>query len=119
MLFLALALTAIYAYAPANLEHIAEPRWLADISGIITKSLAAKPQAEVPAVDPIAAANVDEDLDYRIAERTKSTEGWRTFLTAHPVGPHAQLARDEMDRLAPVGTPPAPTAAQTPDSWRR
>ena len=95
---------------------MAKPRWLADISVAISASLAAKPQAEVPAVDPIAAAKVDEDLDYRIAERTKSTEGWRAFLAAHPVGPHAQSAHAELDKLAPPMTPAAPTGAQAPDT---
>jgi hypothetical protein len=117
MLFLALALPVGYAYAPPNLKDVANSRWVDDISVFITKSLAyAKPQAEVSPVDPIAASNVEEDLDYRIAQRMKSTEGWRAFLTAHPDGPHAQLARGEMDRLAPVGTAPAPAALQAPDS---
>jgi hypothetical protein len=84
---------------------MSKPRWLAEISVAISTFLAAKPQAEVPAVDPITAAKVDEDLDYRIAERTKSTEGWRAFLAAHPDG-----AR----QLAPPMTPAAPTAAQAP-----
>ena len=114
MLFLALALSAIYAYAPPNLEDIAKPQWLDHIGAIITKSLAsAKPQAEVSPVDPVAAAKVDEDLDYRIAERTKSLEGWRAFLTAHPDGPHAQSARAELDKLAAPVTSTA--AAQAPD----
>jgi hypothetical protein len=116
MLFLALAVPAMYAYAPPSFKEMAKPRWLADISVAINTSLAAKPQAEVPAVDPIAAAKVDEDLDYRIAERTKSTEGWRAFLAAHPVGPHAQPAHAELDKLAPPMTPAAPTGAQAPDT---
>jgi hypothetical protein len=66
----------------------------------------------VSPVDPIAAANVDEDLDYRIAQRMKSTEGWRSFLAAHPDGPHAQSARAELDKLAPAEKPPAPAGAQ-------
>src|ERR1700730_5629636 len=117
MLFLVLAVAAMYAYAPPSFKEMAKPRWLADISVAISTSLAAKPQAEVPGVDPIAAAKVDEDLDYRIAERTKSTEGWRAFLAAHPDGPHAQSARAELDKLAPPMTPPAPTpAAPAPDT---
>jgi hypothetical protein len=116
MLFLALAVPATYLYARPSLEEIAKLRWLADISVAISTSLAAKPQAVVPAVDPIAAAKVDEDLDYRIAERTKSTEGWRAFLAAHPDGPHAQSARAELDKLAPPMTPAAPPAAQAPDT---
>ena len=115
MLFLALAVPATYLYARPSLEEIAKLRWLDDISVMISKSLAyAKPKADVSPVDPIAAANVDEDLDYRIAERTKSTEGWRAFLAAHPDGPHAQSARAELDKLAPPMTPAAPTAAQAP-----
>ena len=110
---LALAVVVIYAYAPLSLEDFAKPRWLDDISVIVNKSLApAKPEVRVSQVDPIAAANVDEDLDYRIAQRTKTTEGWRSFLAAHPDGPHAQSARAELDKLAPAEKPPAPATAQ-------
>ena len=42
----------------------------------------------------------------------KSTEGWRSFLAAHPDGPHAQSARAELDKLVPAETPPAPAVAQ-------
>ena len=110
---LLLALAVIYAYAPLSLVEVAKLRWLDDINVILNKSLAsAKPEVGVSAVDPVAAANVDEDLDYRIAQRTKSTEGWRSFLAAHPDGPHAQSARAELDKLAPAEKPPAPAAAQ-------
>jgi hypothetical protein len=116
MLFLALMVPATYLYSRPSLEEIPKLRWLNDISVMISKSLAyAKPQAEVSPVDPIAAANVDEDLDYRIAERTKSLEGWRAFLTAHPDGSHAQSVRAELDKLAPPMTPPAPAAEQAPN----
>lgn len=109
MLFLALAAPAVYAYAVSQ-GDVAKPRWLDDISVAIAKSLAAQPQAELPSVDPIAAAKVDEDLDYRIAERTDSMEGWRAFLTTHPDGPHAQSARAELDKL----NPSAPSSAPMP-----
>ena len=113
--YAALAVAMIYAYAPLNLVEVAKLRWLDDINVILNKSLAsAKPEVGVSAVDPVAAANVDEDVDYRIAQRTKSTEGWRSFLAAHPDGPHAQSARAELDKLTPAGTPPAPAAAQAP-----
>ena len=116
MLFLALAVPAIYACAPPSFKELAKPRWLTDISLVISTSLAAKPEAEIPAVDPIAAAKVDEDLDYRIAERTKSTEGWRAFLAAHPDGAHAQSARAELDALAGPVAPSTPAVAQAPDA---
>jgi len=93
MLLLALAPPAVYAFAPSHLENV---------GAVITKSLTPRPDPNVAPVDPVAAASVDEDLDYRIAQRTKSPEGWRAFLTAHPDGPHARSARDEMDRLAGV-----------------
>jgi hypothetical protein len=114
---LALALAVIYAYAPLSLvEYVAKLRWLDDINVIVNNSFApAKPEAGVYPVDPIAAANVDENLDYRIAQRMKSTEGWRSFLAAHPDGPHAQFARAEIDRPVPTETRPAPVAAQASD----
>ena len=113
VLALALAFAVIYAYAPLTRDGIAKLRWFDDVNVIVNKSLAlAKPQVGVSPVDPIAAANVDEDLDYRIAQRTKSPEEWRSFLAAHPDGPHAQSARAEIDKLVPVETRPAPVAVQ-------
>src|SRR5258708_18516503 len=111
---LVLALAVIYVYAPLSLlEYVAKLRWLDDINVIVNKSLApTKPEAGVSSVDPIAAANVDEDLDYRIVQRMKSTEGWRSFLAAHPAGPHAQSARSELDKLLPVERSHAPAVAQ-------
>ena len=116
-LFLAFALPVLYAYAPLNIEDFTKPRWLDSFGVFITKSLASvKPKAIEPPVDPIAAANVDEDLDYRIAERKRSSEGWRAFLTAHPDGPHAQSARAELDALASATPLPAPATAQGVDA---
>ena len=116
-LFLALALPVLYALAPLKIENLNKPRWLDSVGVFITRSLASvKPEPIEPPVDPIAAANVDEDLDYRIAQRKRSSEGWRAFLTAHPDGPHAQSARTELDMLAPSGTPPTPAIAQAVDA---
>jgi hypothetical protein len=110
---LVLALAVIYVYAPVSLGDFSKPQWLDDISVIVNKSLApAKPEVRVSRVDPIAAANVDEDMDYRIAQRMKSTEGWRSFLAVHPAGAHAQSARAALDKLARGEKPPAPAAAQ-------
>jgi hypothetical protein len=110
---LVLSLSVIYVYAPPDLEGVSHIRWLADIGGIINKRLASgRPEADVPRVDPLAAANVDDDLDYRIAQRTKSTEGWRSFLAAHPNGPHTKTARAELDKLIPAATAPSSPVAQ-------
>jgi hypothetical protein len=66
---------------------------------------------EAAPVDPVAVANVNEDLDYRIAAQTKSVEGWRSFLAAHPHGAHAPAAQGELDKLEPPPAP-APTVAE-------
>src|SRR4029077_17249799 len=116
-LALALAVAVIYAFAPLTRDEIAKLRWLGDINVIISKVLApANREVRVVSVDPVAAANVDEDLDYRIAQRVKSMEGWRSFLSAHPDGPHAQSARAELDKLPAAQKPAAPAAAQALNS---
>jgi hypothetical protein len=109
----ALALAVIYAYAPLTRDNIAKLGWLDDINVIISEVLApAKRDVHVVSVDPVAAANVDEDPDYRIAQRVKSIEGWRSFLAAHPDGRRAQSARAELDKLVGAHTPPAPKLDQ-------
>ena len=97
---LVLVFAVIYVYAPLSLKDVTKLRWLDDINVIISKVLAsANREVRVVSVDPVAAANVDEDLDYRIAQRVKSMEGWRSFLAVHPDGPRAQSARAELDKL--------------------
>ena len=78
-------------HAPPNLD---------EINIILNKAVARlKSQAAVFAVDPADAARVAEDLDYRIAKRIGSVEGWRSFLAVHGSGVHAQTATAEVDRL--------------------
>jgi hypothetical protein len=87
-------------HAPPNLEEIAKLAWVDEINVTISKAVAPlKPQAAVFAVDPAGAARVTEDLDYRIAERIGSVEGWRSFLAVHGSGVHAQTATGEVERL--------------------
>ena len=73
---------------------------------------AAKPEVAGALVDPAAAARVDEDLDYMIAQRKSSVEGWRSFLAAHGSGVHAQSAKAEVEKLLLAGQDPAPAAAE-------
>ena len=88
-------------HAPPNLEEVAAKLvGLDEINIILNKAVARlKPQAAVFAVDPAGAARVTEDLDYRIAKRIGSVEGWRSFLAVHGSGVHAQTATAEVDRL--------------------
>jgi hypothetical protein len=100
---------------PLNLDDVAKLKWLDQINVIINKAFVpAKSEADVVPIDPAAAALVDEDLDYRIAQRIGSLEGWRSFLAAHGSGAHAQSARAEAQVLA--GQAPAEAAAEVSNS---
>src|SRR5206468_2229467 len=66
----------------------------------------------VAPVDPAAAALLDEDLDYRIAQRIGSLDGWRSFLTAHGSGVHAQSVREEVEKLLLAEQAPTPPGAE-------
>jgi hypothetical protein len=84
---------------PLNLEDVAKFKWLDEITVILNKALvSAKPAADVVPIDPAAAALIDEELDYRIAQRIGSLDGWRSFLTAHGSGVHAQSAKAEVEK---------------------
>ena len=75
------------------------------------------PRANDEPIDRAAAAKVDEDLDWRIAEGAKTERGGRQFLAAHPNGAHAPLAQAELEKLAPPpqpAPPPPPSPKQTP-----
>jgi hypothetical protein len=72
----------------------------------------ATPGAGAAQVELAAAARLDEDLDYRIAQRIGSLEGWRSFLAAHWTGFHAQAAQAEVDRLLVAEKVPAPAAEE-------
>ncbi len=112
VLMLGLAIGS-YVRWPLNLEDVAKFKWFDEINITINKAFAlARPQAAVPLVDPTAAARVDEDLDYRIAQRKGSVEGWRSFLAAHGSGVHAQSAKAEVEKLLLAGQAPAPAAAE-------
>jgi hypothetical protein len=96
---------------PLNLEDVATFKWLDEITAILNKAFVpAKPAADVVLIDPAAAALIDEDLDYRIAQRIGSLEGWRSFLAAHGSSTHAQSAREEAQVLA--GKAPAQVVAE-------
>jgi hypothetical protein len=97
---------------PLNLGDVAKFKWLDEITVILNKALvSAKPAADVVPIDPAAAALIDEELDYRIAQRIGSLEGWRSFLAAHGSSAHAQSARVEAQVLG--GKSSAQAVAET------
>jgi hypothetical protein len=111
VLALGLAL-GFYVHGLLSLEDVAKLKWLDEINVIIKKPFVAARPAVVPSVDPAAAALLDEDLDYRIAQRIWSLDGWRSFLTAHGSGVHAQSAREEVEKLLLAEKAPAPPGAE-------
>jgi hypothetical protein len=87
-------------HARWSLEEIAKLSWLDEINVIINEAVArVKPHAVVFAADPAGAARVEEDLDYRIAKRIGSVEGWRSFLAVHGSGVHVQTAKALVEKL--------------------
>src|SRR3984957_13306870 len=73
---------------------------------------------EVRGVDGVPAANLDEDLDWRIASQAKNDTALHAFLAKHPRGAHAPEAQMALDKIiAPPGSsspPPPPTPVAVP-----
>ena len=97
----AVAIGAFIVLGPVSLEDIVP-------SHPEVKAAAAHLQPTPPA----SPASIDEELDYMVAKRLASLEGWRAFLAAHANGTYAQSARAEVERLLPGEKAPAPAAAE-------
>jgi hypothetical protein len=75
-----------------------------------------------PPTDAATPASIDEELDYMVARRLASLEGWRAFLTAHANGAYAQSAKAEIARRLGADNVPrgasegAPALSPTDDS---
>jgi hypothetical protein len=89
-----------YLHEPSGLQKFAKLPSIDEIENITTEAVATvRPKAIVAPVDLAAAARVDEELDYRIAQGAKSLEGWRAFLAAHGGGFYADDAKAEINKL--------------------
>jgi hypothetical protein len=123
-------LAGVWEYEDRSRRKTSLPKWLfaltltstvigtfspSDVVAPVMTALAPTPEKQP--VDKVSSENVAEDLDYRIAQHTKSLAGWRAFLEAHPDGPHAQAAHAEIERLSPTPPPqPVEVAEQSPPS---
>ena len=122
-------LAAVWDYGDRSPRKSSLPKWLfaltlvgavlsafgpSDVYTAVTTAFT--PAQEKPTVDAIAAANVEEDIDYRLAQHAKSSAGWHAFLEAHPDGPHAQAAQAEIERLLPTPAKPVEVGEQSPPS---
>ena len=98
-----------YLHGSPSLEGVGKLKWFDEINVIINKAFVPrKPEAAFAPVDPAAATLIDEELDYRVAQRIGSLEGWRSFLAAHGKSAYAQSARAEVEKLLPPGRLPRP-----------
>ena len=105
--------TGSYLHGPPSLEGVGKLAWLDEVSNTIDEALApAKPEAALAFVDAARAAIVDEELDYRIAQRINSVEGWRSFLATHGSGAYAAAASAEAETLLLAGEGPAQADAE-------
>jgi hypothetical protein len=74
-------------------------------------------EAAVAHVEPASKASIDEELDYMVAKRLGSLEGWRAFLAGHRNGAYAQSAQAEVKRRLGANdiSAEAPASASTSD----
>ena len=72
--------------------------------------------AHLQPTPPASPASIDEELDYMVAKRLASLEGWRAFLAAHGNGAYAQSARVEVERRLGAEKASAEPPASAPAS---
>jgi hypothetical protein len=99
VIVLALMIAAFHVFKPSTLTSVPALAELGRISiNIMNDLMPANTQSAV-LVDQERAGRIDEELDYRIAQRVGSLGGWRAFLAAHENGKYAQTAVAEVRRL--------------------
>ena len=118
-MILALGLVAAFlagqAYfgAPEGVGNVVDRGPLQQISGAIARPLRLQSRKRrTSKLSGTAAASVDEELDYMVARRLGSLEGWSAFLAAHGSGAYAPSARAEVERLLLAQKASAPPAAE-------
>jgi hypothetical protein len=97
---------------------VLQPLTLDDIVPDTARRAAATAQPE--AVRLATPASIEEEqLEYGVAQRLASLDGWRAFLAAHPNGAYAQSARAEVERrlggngASPEGVATTPALSPT------
>lgn len=72
---------------------------------------AAAPVAPPPA--PVVSTDTSASRDYEFAERVGTVEAWDLYITAHPSGFYADLAKVQRNKLAAAARPVPATAPAT------
>jgi hypothetical protein len=105
------------ANRPMSLDQVMKLPRVDEINTLIDGVLSRlKPKADSTAVDSTAASRVDEELDYLIAKRNGTLDGWQAFLAAHASGAHAESAGAEVDKLSLHAQASQPATAEVSDS---
>ena len=91
------------AHAAPRLAGFGNLRWIGDVKSWADRAFPASRAADAIPIDQSAAAAVNEELDYRIAQRIGTLDRWRAFLATHGKGPYAQAAKGEIERLLSAG----------------
>jgi hypothetical protein len=107
---LILALAVVYVYAPLTINE-AGKLGLDEINRLL---LSAKSEVVAFQVNSIAATNVMEHLDYRLAQRMKSLEESRSLPAAHPDNPQVEAARAQVHKPAARTGDGGPSEASAP-----
>jgi hypothetical protein len=102
--------------SPASLERVANLARIDEINIHISNSFPdLRPEPAAIVGNPTDAGRVDEDLDYLIAKRTATLEGWQAFLAAHASGARAEAAEAEIDKLSLLVKASEPAADEVSD----
>jgi hypothetical protein len=99
VIVLALMIAAFHVLKPSTLANVPGLAELGRISINIRDDLLPTNTQSAILVDQERAGRIDEELDYRIAQRIGSLGGWRAFLAAHENGKYTQTAEAEVERL--------------------
>jgi hypothetical protein len=100
------AIGVYVAFGPLSVEDIAPDSAQREAESAFVEPL--------PPTHPATPASIDEELDYMVARRLASLEGWRAFLTAHANGAYAQSAKAEVARLLGAGNAPQDASESAP-----
>ena len=93
-----------------NTRNRQEPFVYGSIGGDSVSVVPAPAQPTLAEADPQG-----ERADYELVDKIGTMRAWEVFLTQHPKGFYAELARQQIDKLAAL-EPPKPPTPPTPSS---
>ncbi len=104
-----------YVNGPISLEQIARLARIDETNILLSNASAHLTPETAAIVVESDAGHADEDLDYLIAKRIGTLEGWQAFLVAHASQAHAESAEAEIDKLSLLMKASEPAAVEVLD----